>query len=185
MRGEIISESKESHEDHVRADDLGEQLDSIIGETSSGMGALLSELLRRSLKSGISDIGKSLGLFAEEKAKEAVERQMPRITETANSVAESTSTRVVETATEEWTQKSEKQRQEIETKIQEAETTAIDRSRVHVDEVVSEVRQSINETQAAASQHYEASGQKLRKSGEGTANLEEDQRRIGRVESVL
>lgn len=161
MRGEILSEHNESNDDQRRPDELGDRLDSVIGETSSGMGALISELIRRSLKSGVSDIGQSLGLFAEEKVEVAIQQQMPAIAEAADEVAESTSKRVVKAVADELTEKAEKQKQETEAKIQEVGSSAFDRSRSHVAEVVSQVRQSITETQAMASDHQEASNQKL------------------------
>ncbi|XZE56299.1 hypothetical protein SH139x_002401 [Planctomycetaceae bacterium SH139] len=157
----ILSDLEEPDANRREPDALGDRLDSAIGETSSGMGAMLSELIRRSLKSGVSDIGKSLGLFAEEQVEQAVARQMPAIAEAADEVAESTAKRIINSVAKDWSEKSEKQREEIVARIQTVESSAIDRSRMHVDQIISQVRKTISETQAMASQHQESSEQKL------------------------
>ena len=115
---------------------LGDRMDASIGEASSGIGAMLSELVRRSLKTGVSDIGESLTEYAEEQVESAVQRQMPGIAEAANDVAESTSRRVI----------GERERV-LESKIAAAESSAIDRSKDHVTSVVSEVREEANHSQ--------------------------------------
>jgi len=158
---EILSDLEEPNADRREPDALGDRLDSAIGETSSGMGAMLSELIRRSLKSGVSDIGKSLGLFAEEQVEQAVARQMPAIAEAADEVAESTAKRIVNSVAKDLNDKSEKQQEEIAVRLQTVESSAIDRSRMHVDQVISQVRQSISKTQEMASQQQESSEQRL------------------------
>lgn len=158
---EILSDLEEPNGKRREPDALGDRLDSAIGETSSGMGAMLSELIRRSLKSGVSDIGKSLGTFAEEQVEQAVARQMPAIAEAADEVAESTAKRIVNSVAKDWSEKSEKQQEEIAARLQTVESSAIDRSRMHVDQIISQVRHTISETQAMASQHQETSEQKL------------------------
>jgi regulator of replication initiation timing len=161
MASEIVSVNKESGSESQRPDGLGDRLDGVIGEASSGMGALLSELIRRSLKTGVSDIGNSLGEYAEEKVEEAVERQMPAITEAADAVAASTSNRIVKEVVEEWTGKSAQQQAEIEAKIQHVESTTIDRTRTQVEEAVAPVRKAIDEARSLAAEHHDASEQKL------------------------
>lgn len=75
---------------------LTEQLDDAIGEASTGIGVMLSELVRRSLKGGVANIGDTLQGFAEARVLTAVEEQMPQVAETASSVAESTSSRMIQ-----------------------------------------------------------------------------------------
>ena len=75
---------------------LPEQLDDAIGEASTGIGVMLSELVRRSLKGGVANIDQTLQGFAEAQVHSAVERQMPQVAETASSVAESTSARLIQ-----------------------------------------------------------------------------------------
>lgn len=75
---------------------LPEQLDDAIGEASTGIGVMLSELVRRSLKGGVANIDQTLQGFAEAQVHSAVEQQMPQLTEAASSVAESTSVRMIQ-----------------------------------------------------------------------------------------
>lgn len=75
---------------------LPEQLDDAIGEASTGIGVMLSELVRRSLKGGVANIDQTLQGFAEAQVHSAVEQQMPHLTEAASSVAESTSVRLIQ-----------------------------------------------------------------------------------------
>ena len=75
---------------------LPEQLDDAIGEASTGIGVMLSESVRRSLKVGVANIDQTLQGFAEAQVHSAVERQMPQVAETASSVAESTSARLIQ-----------------------------------------------------------------------------------------
>lgn len=74
---------------------LPEQLDDAIGEASTGIGVMLSELVRRSLKGGVANIDQTLKGFAEDQVHSAVEQQMPQVAETASTVAESTSARLI------------------------------------------------------------------------------------------
>lgn len=145
MPTEIVS-------DQARTDSsqLADRLDATIGETSSGIGAMLSELVRRSLRSGVSEIGDSLHDFAEEKVGIAVERQMPEIAEAANAVAESASQRVVSEAIG-----------DIESKIEVAEGNAVDRSKHHVEEIVGTVRESLDQTRNMTIERSDASERKI------------------------
>lgn len=74
---------------------LPEKLDDAIGEASTGIGVMLSELVRRSLKGGVANIDQTLKAFAETQVDSAVEQQMPQFAETASTVAESTSARLI------------------------------------------------------------------------------------------
>ncbi len=143
------------------APQLGDRMDAAIGETSSGIGALLSELVRRSLRNGVSELGESLVDFAQERVDSAVERQMPLVVEKADSVATSASKRVIDSAVDELRQHSAKQRQEIEIEIQATETRVLDQSLSHLNEVVSEVRQSIDQTRHFAAEGKDCSERKI------------------------
>ncbi len=140
---------------------LGERLDTAIGETSSGIGALLSELVRRSLKTGVSEIGESLIDFARERVEIAVERQMPLVAEAADAVAESTSKRVIQSAVDELKEESAKQKQELESEIHATESRVLDQSILHIEEAVSEVRQSIDQTRHLAVEGVDSSERKI------------------------
>ena len=136
---------------------LGDRLDASIGETSSGIGAMLSELVRRSLKAGVSDIGESLVTFAEEQVEVAVQQQMPGIAQAADAVAQSTSSRVVGEAVAKLNEQSTQQQQQLESKIDAAEASSVNRSRDHVNEVLSEIHASINNTRDLAVEGSESS----------------------------
>ncbi|MGE3779872.1 MAG: hypothetical protein AB7F89_21975 [Pirellulaceae bacterium] len=71
---------------------LTARLDPSIGEASTGIGLLMSELVRRSLRAGVADIDQTLKSFATQQVAVAVEGKMAEVTE----VAESTSRRVSE-----------------------------------------------------------------------------------------
>lgn len=171
MHSEMLPPERPSKQDLAsergapRRDDpsnaLGERLDSAIGETSSGIGALLSELFRRSLKTGVSEIGESLVEFAEERVEIAVERQMPLVAQTADSVATSASKRVIQSAVDEIREHSAKQKQELESEIQASETRVLDQSLLHIEGVVSEVRQSIDQTRILAAEGNDTSERKI------------------------
>ncbi len=156
MQGEIISSDQQT-----TPSPLGDRLDEAIGETSSGIGALLSELLRRSLKTGVSDIGESLVEFAEEKVEAAVQEQMPGIAEAADKVAQSTSKRVVREAVDDLAAQSARQQQYLEAKIDAAESSVFDRARNHVEEVLTEVHESIDQTRNLAVQSNDTAQQKI------------------------
>ncbi len=128
MQREIISARDESRSDWRPAEKLDDRLDSAIGETSSSMGALLSELIRRSLKTGVSDIGDSLAEHASEQVDQAVQSHMPTIAEAADAVAESTSRRIVGRAVEDWNEKSNEQQRGLESRIDALKETTVQRT---------------------------------------------------------
>jgi polyribonucleotide nucleotidyltransferase len=76
---------------------LVQQLDSAIGQTSSVMGALVHELIRRSLHDGVLQIGQGLQGFAAEKVDDAVAGWKPRLEE---ATARTARDEALETATE-------------------------------------------------------------------------------------
>lgn len=152
MHRDVISTDQEAE-----SSSLADRLDSSIGETSSGIGAMLSELLRRSLKAGVSDIGESLGEYAGEQVEAAVEQKMPEVAEAADEVAESTARRVI----------NERERL-LQSQIAEAADSAINRSKTHADQIfhrveesVTHVQSSLDETRHFASQRNEAAERKI------------------------
>jgi uncharacterized phage infection (PIP) family protein YhgE len=156
MSSQIVSSGQQS-----ASNSLPERMDAAIGETSSGIGVLLSELVRRSLRTGVADIGDSLTEYAHEAVETAVERQMPAVAEAADSVAESTSTRVVGKAIEEVNQKATVQRQELESKIEAAASTAVEQSRAHTETVLGAVRESLGEAKSLATEGITSADQKI------------------------
>lgn len=77
---------------------LVDRMDSAIGDASTSIGMIMSELVRRSLRGGVSELGVSLHSFAREQVHEAVVEKMPQIEKTVETLAESTSSRIVDGA---------------------------------------------------------------------------------------
>lgn len=81
---------------------LVERMDSAIGEASTSIGMIMSELVRRSLRGGVGEIGASIHDYARDRVciavTEAVSDAMPRIEQTVELIAETTSTRITDVA---------------------------------------------------------------------------------------
>ncbi len=80
---------------------LLDRLDPAIGDASAGIGALLTELVRRSLRGGVSNIDHHLLDFAHEQVHTAVESQLPKLQEFATEVAETQARQVSQAVTQE------------------------------------------------------------------------------------
>lgn len=93
---EILQRNETSEFDESQP--LVERLDSAIGEASTSIGMIMSELVRRSLRGGVGEIGASIHGFARDQVDEAVGEAMPRIELTVGRIAESTSTRITDVA---------------------------------------------------------------------------------------
>ena len=156
MHGEIVNSDLQTEKTS-----LGDRLDETIGETSTGIGTLLSELIHRSLKMGVSDIGESLVDFAEEQVENAVNQRLPEITEAADAVARSTSQTIVKQAVGELNEKSAEQQRFLESRIDAAEISAVDRSRTHVEDVLVGVHQSIDQARTIAVEGNDLSQQRI------------------------
>ena len=66
---------------------LVERLDDALGEASSGIGVLLSELVRRTLRGGVQKIDEEMQGLVEEKVDDAVASRMPEFEEVATRTA--------------------------------------------------------------------------------------------------
>jgi hypothetical protein len=69
---------------------LVERMDASIGEATSAMGAMITELLRRTLRGGVSRIGEQLDGFVAEKVDETIAERTPAIEHAAAEIAENT-----------------------------------------------------------------------------------------------
>ena len=69
---------------------LAERMDSSIGEATSVMGAMITELIRRSLRGGITQIGEQLNGFVAEKVDATIADRTPAIEQGAAEVAKDT-----------------------------------------------------------------------------------------------
>jgi hypothetical protein len=85
------------HSGQLPALPLAERLDSAIGEATTGMGALLTELIRRTLKGGVQKVDEELQVYVVEKVGQTIAERVPAIEESARNIAE---TRARETASE-------------------------------------------------------------------------------------
>jgi uncharacterized phage infection (PIP) family protein YhgE len=82
----------------VESSQLVERMDSAIGDASASIGMIMSELVRRSLRGGVGDIGATIQDYAHTQVGSAIDKMMPEITQTVEKLAETTSTRVTEVA---------------------------------------------------------------------------------------
>lgn len=77
---------------------LVERMDSAIGDASTSIGMIMSELVRRSLRGGVGEIGLSIHGYARDQVDDAVGEAMPRIESAVEKIAETTSTRITDVA---------------------------------------------------------------------------------------
>jgi hypothetical protein len=89
-------------EDRKDALQLLERLDPAIGEATSMVGAMLTELLRRTLRGGVMRIGDEMHGYVTDKVDSVITEQTPRLEQLAADVAEHAArTAATEVATEE------------------------------------------------------------------------------------
>lgn len=178
--------------DERKVASLVERLDAPIGETSTGIGMLMAELIRRSLKSGVSDLDSTLREFAEQQVDDAVECQMPRLVETAEQIAAQTSERLADAAVQTMTKRTAESelklnqaietsasqltevftstKKELESKVdltQESLTREIDATKSEYQKQTEQFSQALSESELkreAASQQIEEMQQKSRDS---------------------
>lgn len=93
-------ESNSKRESSVNRGSLVERLDPALGEASSGIGVLLSELVRRTLRGGISKIEEEMQDFVDEKVDLTVADRMPAFEEAATRTAEHKARTVADEAVE-------------------------------------------------------------------------------------
>lgn len=73
---------------------LLDRMDPDIGDAAAGIGVLMTELVRRSLRGGVSNIDQHLQAFAQEQTQQAIDRELPRLVD----LAESTSRQIADAA---------------------------------------------------------------------------------------
>jgi chromosome segregation ATPase len=79
---------------------LVDRMDTAIGEASASIGVVMSELVRRSLRGGVNEIGESIHEYAREQVSVAIDDMLPSVTRAVEELAETTSHRVAFEATE-------------------------------------------------------------------------------------
>ena len=138
---------------------LAGQLDSAIEETSSGIGMMIADVVRRSLIGGVSDIERTISGVASERVEAAVDAQMPAFAEAAHRVAESTSNRVVKSAIQE---SETRTRDEVQTTIKTAVTAVeetVQQKSESLQQANNETRQRVDDTIENIAQLQERSQQ--------------------------
>jgi hypothetical protein len=111
-----------------RPEPLVERLDPAIGEATSVMGTVLTELLRRSLRGGVLKLGEELHAFASEKVEAALADKAPaleqKVTEVAEHTARSAATEVAVEEVKQLEQRTTRSDQDLAVQIENAARTA-------------------------------------------------------------
>lgn len=128
MREPHPTATLEPDQDHTGAS-LVDRLDPAIGETTSVIGAMLTELLRRTLRGGVVQIDGELHAFTAEKVEATIAERLPFVEQAAARAAEETAQTVAaRTAHDEvhvLEQKTQEARQELVARIDEARQQAL------------------------------------------------------------
>jgi hypothetical protein len=154
---------------------LAERMDTAIGEASSVMGALMTELIRRSLRGGVLQIGEGLHEYVCEQVDTTLVEKSPVLeqiaSDTADRTARSAATEVAREETEELARRVRESDQQLavqieqtaataqrvasevardlSTQIGEAEKRACETARGELDHRIDELKQKSRETIAA------------------------------------
>ncbi len=140
----------ENHKDHLG---LMDRLDPAIGEAASVAGAVLSELLRRTLRGGVLRIGDEMHGYVSEKLDTAIAERTPGLERLAAEVAEHAArTAATEVATEEvhaLEQRTRASELELAGKITETASAAELRTRESVAELSAQIHEGDQRGQAA------------------------------------
>jgi uncharacterized coiled-coil protein SlyX len=133
-------------ENHKDALGLMERLDPAIGETTAMAGAMLTELLRRTLRGGVLRIGDEMHGYVSEKLDTAIAERTPALEQLAAEVAEHAArTAATEVATEEvqaLEQRTQKSDLELAGKITETARAAEHWTRESAEELAAQIKQS-------------------------------------------
>ena len=126
------------HKEHRST--LVERLDSDIGEASAGIGVMLSELIRRTLRGGVAKIEEEMDQYVEEKLEVSISEQMPRFEQTASKMAEGTARTVASS---------------LITETEDRLSGQIDETRKQAETNVSTARQDLTQEIASTRQQVE------------------------------
>jgi hypothetical protein len=129
---------------------LVDRLEPSIGEVSTGMGVLVTELIRRSLRTGVEAIGDGLYGMASEQVGLAVSERMPQIErsalDAADRAARERASEVAGAKVDELRQRTEAEAEELARQIRDAE----DRSRQAAAEVEKRALEATGEAEKRA-----------------------------------
>lgn len=115
MAKETSLRGSDSHS--AMAQTLTDQANLAIGEASSVMGAMLSEVLRRGMSSGMLQIGDEVRTFAEGCVDETLQERAPQLEERASEVARETAETTVKDVVDTEVQKAEAHAREGDEKL--------------------------------------------------------------------
>jgi hypothetical protein len=151
---------------------LLERMDGAIGEASTAMGAMLTELVRRTLRGGVLQLGEELHGYVAEKVDATIADRTPAIEQAAAEVAEHTArTAATEVATEEvhaLEQRTQDSDRQLSTRIDEAtaETTRALTGKID------STRKAVEEAAGATAAHLGQRIQEAEKRAVETAHAE-------------
>jgi chromosome segregation ATPase len=157
-------------------DSLAERLDPSIGEASTVMGAMLTELLRRTLRGGVARIGEGLDTYVNEKVDSTLADRTPAIEQAAAEVAENTArvaaTEVVHEEVHALEKRTQETSQHLAAQIQEtaqtAQRTTEEKARQLVEQIEQAEKRVGDHTHARITQHVDEIMERSRK---GTSAL--------------
>jgi chromosome segregation ATPase len=148
---------QESNNDSL---ELVERLDPAIGETTTMVGAMLTELLRRTLRGGVKRIGEEMHGYVSDKVDTVIAEQKPKLEQLAADVAEHTArTAATEVATEEvqaLEQRTQASDRELEGKITETARTAEERTAATGAALAAQIRETEQRGRAALQEQVQA-----------------------------
>src|SRR5262245_23378072 len=151
---------------------LLERMDPAIGEASSVMGAMVTELIRRSLRGGVLHIGQELDTFVAERVTVTLQEKTPlleqRTCELADHTARAAATEVAREEVGVLEQKTRAGQERLEVRIEEAARAA--------QEQTTEVARGLTGRIAEVEQH--AADGTVQASRDLTARIEETEKRV-------
>jgi chromosome segregation ATPase len=164
---------------------LLERLDPAIGEATSVVGAMLTELLRRTLRGGVMRIGDEMHGYVSQKVDNVLAERTPGLEQLAADVAEHTArTAATEVATEEvhaLAQRTQESDRELAAQIETAARTAQQQTTEAADALATQVRESERRTQEQVQDFVERAKEgrarfkaKLAELENGTAAVRQD-----------
>ncbi len=141
-------------ENSPSAGPLVERMDPAIGEATSVMGAMLTELLRRTLRGGVMKIGNELQAYVAEQVDSTISERTPAIEQAAAEVAEHTArsaaTEVAKEEVQALEQKTAQASQELSERIETTSQTVHQRIEETATTVTRDLTSRIEETQRNA-----------------------------------
>ena len=78
---QIVSRGVLDERQHLS--ELVEEIDPVIGEASSAIGAMTTEIIRRALRGGVMQVGREISQFAGDEVRQQIIEQQPLIEKTA------------------------------------------------------------------------------------------------------